>query len=77
MLDAPEAFFFRCGYDFTIAEQTGCRVAMVGVEAEEKQKGYPSHRGSDLVSRDVAERWKHVLKPSPCEVSRVLRSRRT
>src|SRR5438093_13745480 len=49
MLDAPEAFFFRRGDDFTIAEQTSCRVAVVGVEAEEIQNGYPSRRGSDLL----------------------------
>ena len=47
MLDAPEAFFFRRGYDLTIAEQTGCRIAVVGVEAEKKQKTYLSSRGSD------------------------------
>ena len=38
MLDAPEAFFFRRGYDLTIAEQTGRRIAMIGVETEKKQK---------------------------------------
>ena len=38
MLDAPEAFLFGGGYDFTIAEQTSCRVAMVGVDPEDKQK---------------------------------------
>ena len=49
MLDAPEAFFFRRGYDVTIAEQTCCRIAMVGVEAEKKQKTYLSSRGSELI----------------------------
>ena len=59
MLDAPEAFFFRRGYDLTIAEQTGCRIAVVGVETEEKQKTYPSSRGSELAKRPDAgrQRW--------------------
>ena len=52
MLDAPEAFFFCRGYNLTIAEQTGCRIAVVGVETEKKQKTYPSSRGSAIATMD-------------------------